>query len=112
MDRNRLLDCPTCALPAEVVDRFVLDGSPHPVEHVKLRCITGHWFTFPTDTLGASERSDGGHAMARRPAQVGRGDRRPGSRFRRALTYLKGFWEECDHAQRRLLEIQLGVPMR
>lgn len=49
MDRNRLLDCPTCALPAEVVDRFVLDGSPHPVEHVKLRCITGHWFTVPTD---------------------------------------------------------------
>jgi hypothetical protein len=51
MDGKGLLDCPSCALPAEIVDRFVLDGSPHPVEHVKLRCVNRHWFILPTDGL-------------------------------------------------------------
>ena len=31
-----LLECPTCGLPAEIIDRFTLDGAPAPVEHVKL----------------------------------------------------------------------------
>jgi hypothetical protein len=28
------------------------------------------------------------------------------------VAYLKDFWREYDHAGRRMLEIQLGVPMR
>ena len=50
-----LLNCPTCGLPAEITDRFMLDGVPTPVEHVKLVCIAGHWYTPPVDQLPAEE---------------------------------------------------------
>jgi hypothetical protein len=33
------------------------------------------------------------------------------SRFRRAVEWIKSFWDEVDYAQRRLLEIQTGRPM-
>jgi hypothetical protein len=46
-----LLDCPTCGMPAEMTDRFVLDGVPTRVEHVKLVCVRGHWYTPPADQL-------------------------------------------------------------
>jgi hypothetical protein len=46
-----LLNCPACGLPAEITDRFVLGGVPTPVEHVKLVCIKGHWYTPPVDQL-------------------------------------------------------------
>lgn len=46
-----LLNCPTCGLPAEITDRFVLDGVPTPVEHARLVCIQGHWYTPPVDQL-------------------------------------------------------------
>ena len=46
---DSLLDCPTCGMPAEITDRFVLDGAPTPVEHVKLACVRGHWYTMPVD---------------------------------------------------------------
>ena len=50
-----LVECPACGLPAEINDRFVLDGAPGPVEHVKVVCVTRHWFTSPVDQLGATE---------------------------------------------------------
>lgn len=95
MSRDTLLDCPACGLPAEIVARFTLDGSPLPVEHVKIACVGGHWFTLPVDSLRLP-------ALARAPRSIAR----------RAVAYLKDFWREYDHAGRRMLEIQLGVPMR
>jgi len=50
-----LLNCPACGLPAEITDRFILDGVPIPVEHVKLVCVSGHWFTPPLDQLPWAE---------------------------------------------------------
>jgi len=44
-------DCPTCGAPTEVIDRFTLWGVPADVEHIKVRCVVGHWFTLPTDSL-------------------------------------------------------------
>jgi len=46
-----VVGCPACGSPAEIVDRFTLDGSPHPVEHIKLVCVARHWFTMPSDSL-------------------------------------------------------------
>jgi len=43
------LDCPSCGLPAQIVDRFTLSGSPSPVEHLKIVCTAGHWATLPID---------------------------------------------------------------
>ena len=36
----------------------------------------------------------------------------PGSRLIRTIGQVKETWAEFDYAQRRLLEVQLGVPMR
>lgn len=43
--------CPECGLPAQITDRFTLSGSPGPVEHVKIVCSGGHWFTPPSSRL-------------------------------------------------------------
>jgi len=50
-----LVECPACGLPAEITDRFVLDGSPGPVEHVKVVCVSRHWFTLPVEQLAGVE---------------------------------------------------------
>ncbi len=50
-----LLECPTCGLPAEITDRFTLDGVPTPVEHVKLVCVKRHWYTLPVDHPALAE---------------------------------------------------------
>lgn len=53
-DDTPLLDCPACGLPAEITDRFTLDGAPAPVEHVKLVCTRRHWYTLPVDQIAAN----------------------------------------------------------
>jgi len=44
-----LTTCPQegCGLPSEVLDRFVLESTDGPVEHVKVRCLAGHFFFTP-----------------------------------------------------------------
>ena len=37
--------CPECGRPAEILDRFQLPSTHGPIEHIKVRCITGRWFT-------------------------------------------------------------------
>jgi hypothetical protein len=46
-----LVHCPECGLPAEVVDRFALRGSPRPVEHARVACLAGHRYTPTIDRL-------------------------------------------------------------
>ena len=43
--------CPDCGAPAEVTDRFVLESTDGPLEHLRLRCIRRHWFLLPVATL-------------------------------------------------------------
>jgi hypothetical protein len=59
-----LMECPACGLPAEVIDRFVLNAAPAPVEHVKLVCVKRHWFTIPVDPLAVAEPPGSGPAEA------------------------------------------------
>ena len=42
-----LTQCPACGRPAEIFDRFVVFGNDGPIEHVKIRCITGPTFERP-----------------------------------------------------------------
>jgi len=49
-----LVQCPTCALPAEITDRFTLGGAPEPIEHVKVVCVRRHWYTLPVDMFPVS----------------------------------------------------------
>ncbi len=48
-----MIDCPECALPAEVVDRFWLASTSGPVEHVSTRCVAGHRLTPRSQDLEA-----------------------------------------------------------
>jgi hypothetical protein len=43
--------CPECGAPAEVTDRFALEGTDGPIEHVRLQCVGRHWFLLPTASL-------------------------------------------------------------
>lgn len=45
------VDCPECGLPAEVRDRFVLESTDGPIEHVKTQCVKRHCLTFPAVIL-------------------------------------------------------------
>jgi hypothetical protein len=40
-----LARCPECNLPARIVDRFKLPSTDGALEHVKVVCKEGHWFT-------------------------------------------------------------------
>ena len=54
------LDCPAyldehgaqrCGLPAEVMDCFTTRSTSGPIECVKIRCPSGHWFHAPLEFL-------------------------------------------------------------
>ena len=54
------LDCPAyldedgaerCGLPAEVCDRFAVRSTGGPIENVRIRCPSGHWFNGPIEFL-------------------------------------------------------------
>jgi hypothetical protein len=102
MTANTLLNCPECGLPAEIVDRFTLDGSPTPVEHIKLVCIAGHWFTPPVDSIPHSnfEPSRQDRPIRSSDARIRRG---ASTRPRHPLHQIKKIWDELDCARRRTL---------
>ena len=45
--------CPEagCHLPAEITDRFVLQSTDGPIEHVKIYCLGKHIFVMPVERL-------------------------------------------------------------
>ena len=48
-----LISCPDCSVPAEITERFSLPSTDGPVNHVALRCATGHHFRMAADMLSA-----------------------------------------------------------
>ena len=58
--------CPDCGAPAEVTDRFVLESTDGPIEHVKVRCAAMHWFLMSTASM-ARHRTAAVPAPARGP---------------------------------------------
>jgi hypothetical protein len=52
-----LMPCPECGSPAEVTDRFVLNGTDGPVDHLALRCVAFHHFRMPVESLTAQSRN-------------------------------------------------------
>ena len=45
------IPCPQCGAPARITERFWLDSTDGPVEHVKTGCERGHWFTPLVESL-------------------------------------------------------------
>ena|SRR5215469_10975051 len=46
-----LTACPQCGLPAEITERFLLNSTDGPVEHLCLACVDGHHFRMPADRM-------------------------------------------------------------
>lgn len=65
-----LTTCPECGNAAEILDRFVLESTDGPVEHVRMQCVQRHWFLLP---VGALETP----AMPVRERVPGRSQRQP-----------------------------------
>jgi hypothetical protein len=45
------IPCPQCGAPARITERFWLDSTDGPVEHLKIGCLSKHWFTPPAETV-------------------------------------------------------------
>ena len=39
------IPCPQCSAPAQITERFWLNSTDGPVEHLKIGCLSKHWFT-------------------------------------------------------------------
>lgn len=50
---HELTSCPECENVAEIIDRFVLESTDGPIEHVRVRCLSDHHFLMPTGSLYA-----------------------------------------------------------
>jgi hypothetical protein len=50
-----LTACPECGQVATIVERHVLESTDAPIEHAKVRCVTGHWFFLPVARLARTE---------------------------------------------------------
>ena len=46
-----LTTCPDCGAVAEVLDRFVLESTDGPVEHVRTVCVARHLFLLPASSM-------------------------------------------------------------
>jgi hypothetical protein len=57
----QLVGCPQCLAPAEIIDRFVLESTSGPVEHVTVSCLERHRFTTTADHLPAVPRREDPH---------------------------------------------------
>jgi hypothetical protein len=50
-DEVELTTCPRCQLPAEVRERWVMESTEGPIEHLDIFCILGHSFRAAVDIL-------------------------------------------------------------
>ncbi len=63
-----LTTCPECGAPAHIEQRHVLESTDGPIEHAKIRCVTGHWYFLPVAALAAA----GGRRETRPARRVSR----------------------------------------
>lgn len=42
---------PGCSLPAEILDRAILESTDGPIEHARIACLGGHRFLMAIDML-------------------------------------------------------------
>jgi hypothetical protein len=47
----KLVNCPECNAPAEVLDEFEFDSTDGPISHAKVLCVLEHQFMVPTHRL-------------------------------------------------------------
>ena len=47
--------CPQCGAPARITERFWLDSTDSPVEHLVTGCVNQHWLTPRVETLARAQ---------------------------------------------------------
>ena len=75
--------CPHCGAPAQITERFWLDSTAGPVEHLKTGCVNNHWLTPLAETL-TSTKPEPIPAAAAAVSAWGYSDLRAASRPRRS----------------------------
>lgn len=40
-----IIACPQCGAPAEITQRFWLDSTDGPIQHLQTICVSKHWLT-------------------------------------------------------------------
>ena len=45
------IPCPECGAPAQITERFWLDSTDGPIEHLKTGCADNHWLTPRVETV-------------------------------------------------------------
>ena len=51
------IPCPQCGAEARITERFWLDSTDGPVEHLKTNCVNNHWFTPRAEMVDAERLS-------------------------------------------------------
>jgi hypothetical protein len=51
------IPCPQCGAPARVTERFRLDSTDGPVDHLKTGCVNNHWLTPLAETVQRERRA-------------------------------------------------------
>jgi len=46
-----MIPCLECGAPAQVTERFWLDSTDGPLEHLKTGCVYNHWLTPRAETV-------------------------------------------------------------
>jgi hypothetical protein len=49
----KTIDCPECGVLAEVQPHTELNSTSGRVKHVKVRCLSRHWFLLPAELMAS-----------------------------------------------------------
>jgi hypothetical protein len=62
------IPCPQCGAPAQITERFWLDSTDGPVEHLKTGCVSKHWLTLRAETLQPEQLATSDRDLAAQPS--------------------------------------------
>jgi hypothetical protein len=58
------IPCPDCGAQATITERFWLDSTDGPVEHLKTHCVNKHWFTLLAEQVERERPAAPDHDLA------------------------------------------------
>jgi hypothetical protein len=60
--------CPQCGAAARITERFKLQSTAGPVEHLKIGCVNNHWLTPLAESAAGAQPEPAPAAMVPVPA--------------------------------------------